>query len=59
MKKAIIILIMSFGLCQLAAAQSRISDDSLVHDGSKAIVTFKVDTDDNSKPSKRKEIIMS
>ena len=58
MKKAIIILIMSFGLCQLAAAQSRISDDSLVHDGSKAIVTFKVDTDDNSIPSKRKEIIM-
>jgi len=58
MKKAIIIILMTFGMCQLSWAQSRITDDSLTHDGKNAIVSFTVDTDDNSIPSKRKEIIM-
>lgn len=58
MKKAIFIFLMTFGLFQLASAQSRITDDSLTHDGSNVIVTFNVETEDNSIPSKRKEVIM-
>lgn len=58
MKKAIIIALAIFGMSVTAAAQSRITDQSLVHDGKDAIVTFKIETDDNSIPSKRKEVIM-
>ena len=58
MKKSIIIALAIFGMSVIAGAQSRITDQSLVHDGKDAIVTFKIETDDNSIPSKRKEVIM-
>ena len=58
MKKAIIIAITLFGLSILAGAQSKIVNEALVHDGKQAIVSFEIQTDDNSIPSNRKEIIM-
>lgn len=58
MKKAIITAIAVFGIGIAAAAQSKITDQTVVHDGKDAIVTFNITTDDNSIPSKRKEIIM-
>lgn len=58
MKKAITIFVMMFALSAVAAAQSKITENTLTQDGRNAIVTFKVHTDDNSIPSKRKEIIM-
>ena len=58
MKKAIITAIAIFGMSVIAAAQSRITNQTVVHDGKDAIVTFNIETDDNSIPSKRKEIIM-
>lgn len=58
MKKAISIALAIFGMSVIAGAQSRITDQNLVHDGKDAIVTFKIETDDNSIPSKRKEVIM-
>ena len=58
MKKAITIFVMMFALSAVAAAQSKITENTLTQDGRNAIVTFKVHTEDNSIPSKRKEIIM-
>ena len=58
MKKAILIAIAIFGINLIAGAQSRITDQAVVHDGKDAIVTFNIETDDNSIPSKRKEVIM-
>ena len=58
MKKAIFIALAIFGISAIAAAQSRITEKSLVHDGRHAVVSFKIETDDNSIPSKRKEVIM-
>lgn len=58
MKKAILIAMAAFGLSVVAGAQSRITNQTLVHDGKNAIVTFDIETDDNSIPSKRKEVIM-
>ena len=58
MKKAIFTAIAILGLNAVCGAQSRITDQSLVHDGKDAIVTFNIETDDNSIPAKRKEIIM-
>ena len=57
MKKAISIALAIFGMSVIAGAQSRITDQNLVHDGKDAIVTFKIETDDNSIPSKRKEVV--
>ena len=58
MKKTIAIFTMVFGMASVAAAQSKIADEALTTDGQNAVVTFKVDTDANSIPSKRKEVIM-
>lgn len=58
MKKAIFIAIAIFGMNLIAGAQSRITGQAVVHDGKDAIVTFNIETDDNSIPSKRKEVIM-
>ncbi len=58
MKKAIFIAIAIFGMNLIAGAQSRITGQTVVHDGKDAIVTFNIETDDNSIPSKRKEVIM-
>lgn len=58
MKKAIITAIAIFGMSVIASAQSRITGQIVVHDGKDAIVTFNIETDDNSIPSNRKEIIM-
>ena len=58
MKKAIILAITLSGMSALAGAQSKIVNESLIHDGKQAIVSFEIRTDDNSIPSNRKEIIM-
>ena len=58
MKKAIFLAIAIFGMNLIAGAQSRITGQAVVHDGKDAIVTFNIETDDNSIPSKRKEVIM-
>ena len=58
MKKAIVTAAAIFGMSVLAGAQSKITDQALVQDGKNAIVTFNIETDDNSIPSKRKEVIM-
>ena len=58
MKKAIITAIAIFGMSVIASAQSRITDQAIVHDGKDAIVTFSIETDENTIPSNRKEIIM-
>ena len=58
MKKAIFTVIAIFGVSMICGAQSRITEESLVHDGKDAIVTFNIETDDNSVPAKRKEVIM-
>ena len=58
MKKAIFIAIAILGLSVTAGAQSRITNQTVAHDGKNAIVTFDIETDDNSIPSKRKEVIM-
>lgn len=58
MKKAILTAIAVTGMCIIAGAQSRITNQTLVHDGKEAVVTFDIDTDHNSIPSKRKEVIM-
>lgn len=58
MKKAMLTAIAVFGMSMVAGAQSKITDQNLVHDGKEAIVTFKIETDHNSIPSKRKEVIM-
>lgn len=58
MKKAIITAIAILGMSVIAAAQSRITNQTVVHDGKDAIVTFSIETDENSIPSNRKEIIM-
>ena len=51
MKKTITIFLMAFGLAAVSAAQSKITDNALTQDGQNAIVTLKVNTDDNSIPS--------
>ena len=58
MKKAILTAIAIFGMSIICGAQSRITEENLVHDGKDAIVTFKIETDDNSIPANRKEVIM-
>ncbi len=58
MKKAILTAIAVLGMSMVAGAQSKITDQNLVHDGKDAIVTFNIETDHNSIPSKRKEVIM-
>ena len=42
----------------VAGAQSVIVNESLVHDGINAIVTFDIDTEGSDLPSNRKEVIM-
>ena len=58
MKKAILTAIAIFGVYSICGAQSRITDQRLVQDGKEAIITFNIETDDTSIPSKRKEVIM-
>lgn len=58
MKKAIFIAITLFGMSALAGAQSKIVGESIVHDGKQAIVSFEIQTEENSIPSNRKEIFM-
>ncbi len=58
MKKAIIFILTVFGMSMVAGAQSVIVNESLVHDGINAIVTFDIDTEGSDLPSNRKEVIM-
>lgn len=58
MKKIIFFAVALFGLGLMSNAQSKIENESLTHDGAKAIVTFDINTDKNGISSKRKEVIM-
>ena len=50
MKKAIIFILTVFGMSMVAGAQSVIVNESLVHDGINAIVTFDIDTEGSDLP---------
>ena len=58
MEKAIIFVLTVFGMSMVAGAQSVIVNESLTHDGTRAIVTFDIESDGSSLPSNRKEVIM-
>ena len=58
MKKTIIFVLAAFGMSLIAGAQSQITNQTLVQEGKKAVVSFDIETSDNSIPSKRKEVIM-
>ena len=58
MKKTIIFVLAAFGMSLIAGAQSKITNQTLVQEGKKAVVSFDIETSDNSIPSKRKEVIM-
>lgn len=58
MKKSIIISAMMLVFAGIMNAQTVITGQSLVEDGERAVVSFDVETDVESIPSNRKEIIM-
>lgn len=59
MKKSIIIsAVLAFAFSSLANAQTVISNESLVENGERIVVSFDVETDVKSIPAKRKEILM-
>lgn len=58
MKKAIFTILAVFGMALMAGAQSKITNQTIVHDGKDAIVTFDIETAENDIPSNRKEVIM-
>lgn len=58
MKKAIFTILTVFGMTLIAGAQSKITNQAIVHDGTDAIVTFDIETAENEIPSNRKEVIM-
>lgn len=58
MKKMIIVFVLALGFSAAAAAQSKISNDRIERDGDNVVVTFNVQTEDNSIPRNRKEVIL-
>lgn len=58
MKKTIFVLALVFGYAGSLCAQSKITNDTIERDGDHVVVTFDVDTDDNSIPKNRKEVII-
>ena len=59
MKKTIFIIALVLGFIVNLGAQSKITDDNLQQSGDYVIVTFSVETEDNSIPKNRKEVILS
>ena len=58
MKKSIIIAALMSAFSVMASAQTVISNQSLVEDGERIVVSFDVETDVKSIPANRKEILM-
>lgn len=58
MKKTIFIIALVLGFIVNLGAQSKITDDNLQQSGDYVIVTFSVETEDNSIPKNRKEVIL-
>lgn len=58
MKKSIIIAALMLAFSAMAAAQTVISNQSLIEDGERIVVSFDVETDVKSIPANRKEILM-
>lgn len=58
MKKVIFIMAMVFGAAVTLGAQSKITNDKIEQNGDFVVVTFNVETEDNSIPANRKEVIL-
>ena len=58
MKKVIALAMFIFAVSATMSAQTRISNESMTHDGSVVTVSFDVDTDVKDLPANRKEVIM-
>ena len=58
MKKTIFIIALALGSAVTLGAQSKITNDKLEQNGDFVRVTFDVETEDNSIPKNRKEVIM-
>ena len=58
MKKTMFIIALALGFAVTLGAQSRITNDKLEQNGDFVRVTFDVETEDNSIPQNRKEVIM-
>lgn len=58
MKKVIFIMAMVFGTAFTLGAQSKITNDKIEQNGDFVVVTFNVETEDNSIPANRKEVIL-
>ena len=58
MKKALVFMLMIFGVHCIAGAQTVITDESMTHDGKTVTVSFNIDTDVKGIPTRRKEVVM-
>ena len=58
MKKTMFIIALALGFSVTLGAQSSITNDKLEQNGDFVRVTFDVETEDNSIPKNRKEVIM-
>ena len=58
MKKTMFIMALVLGSVMTLGAQSKITDDKLEQNGDFVVVTFNVETEDNSIPQNRKEVII-
>ena len=58
MKKTMFIMALVLGSVMTLGAQSKITDDKLEQNGDFVLVTFDVETEDNSIPQNRKEVIL-
>ena len=58
MKKVIFIMAMVFVTAFTLGAQSKITNDKIEQNGDFVVVTFNVETEDNSIPANRKEVIL-
>lgn len=58
MKKIILSTVLVFGFSGILCAQSAISNDRIEQKGDDVVVTFEVQTEDNSIPRNRKEVIL-
>ena len=58
MKKMMVMAALVLGFSGLLSAQSKISNDKIERSGDHVVVTFEVQTEDNSIPRNRKEVIL-
>lgn len=58
MKKLMVMTVLFLGFSGAVSAQSKISNDRIERSGDDVVVTFEVQTEDNSIPRNRKEVIL-